>query len=253
MNQEELVRKIKEDTSSGASEIMKKTVESLLLMSGRLGGQNPEQYLDTMIELGKELIRAQPSMAPVFNTVNSMLLALELGFAHGSSTEDLHQRLNSAAKDILDISNKAIASINKEVSEVIEDEQKILMHSYSSTVIGALSFTRKEGKNFDVIVTESRPLFEGRRTAKILTRSGIPVALITDMAAFNYLDECDLVLSGCDSICHKGVVNKIGTKGLAVCASQYNVPFFIVSEKNKVLPAKYLLEPQILEMNPDEI
>jgi translation initiation factor 2B subunit (eIF-2B alpha/beta/delta family) len=253
MDSEDILRGLREDTSSGASEIMRKTVEGLLFMSSRLGGQNPEQYLNTMIEFGKELISAQPSMAPVFNTVNNMLLTLELGFAHGSSTEELQQRVNSAAKDILGVSNKAMALINKEVSELIRDGQRVLTHSYSSTVIGALSSAKRGGKNFHVIVTESRPLFEGRRTARLLSDAGIEVTLIADMAAFDYLEGCHMVLTGCDSICHKGVVNKAGTRGLAVCASQYNVPFFIVSEKNKVLPARYLLEPQIPGMDPEEI
>ncbi len=253
MNGEELVRDIKEDTSSGASEIMKKTVESLLFMSNRQGDGKPEEYFHTMTEFGKELILAQPTMAPVFNAVNTVLLAIESGVAEGNSSGELHQNVNAAAKNIFSSSHDALERIQEEAMELIGDGQTILTHSYSSTAILSLLNAHGEGRDLKIMVTESRPLLEGRRTAQILSNAGIGVTLIADMAAFNVLDYCDLVLAGCDCICHNGIVNKIGTKGLAICASQYDVPFFVVSEMSKVLPSKYRLEPEIKEKDPREI
>ena len=253
MNTEELVRKIKEDTSSGASEIMKKTVECLLSMSNRLGDEKPEEYFDTMIAFGRELISAQPAMAPVFNAVNSVLLVIESGAAEGNSSVELNQRVNTAAKDILSFSQEALARIQKEVVELIGDGQTILTHSYSSTVIGSLLLAHSKGKDFEVMVTESRPLFEGRRTADILSGEGIKTTLIADFASFQILDEVDMIITGCDSICEKGVVNKIGTKGLAVTASQYGIPFYVLCEKSKFLPSRYLKEPVIEEKEPREV
>lgn len=253
MNTEELVRKIKEDTSSGASEIMKKTVESLLFMSNRLGGKNPEQYFDTMTEFGCELISAQPSMAPVFNAVNAVILEVESGVAISESTGELHQRVNTAAKDILGSSQEALAAIQKEAVGLIGNGQTILTHSYSSTVISSLLLAKSEDKDFGVVVNESRPLFEGRRTARILSGEGIKTTLISDFASFKMLDEVDMIITGCDSICEKGVVNKIGTRGLAIAASQSGIPFYLLGEKSKFLPSTYLKEPVIEEKDPCEI
>jgi translation initiation factor eIF-2B subunit delta len=253
MNKEELVREIKEDTSSGASEIMRKTAESLLFMSNRLVVGNSEEYVSTMIEFGRELVLAQPAMAPVFNAVNTVILEIESGISENSSTMELNQRVDSAAKEISSASHKALARIQKEVVEVIGNGQTILTHSYSSTVISSLLQAKNEGKDFGVVVTESRPLFEGRRTADILSGEGIRTTLIADFASFQILDDVDMIITGCDSICENGIVNKIGTRGLAIAASQLGIPFYLLGEKSKILPSGYLKEPVIDDREPNEI
>ncbi len=111
----------------------------------------------------------------------------------------------------------------------------------------------KKEKDITVIVAESRPLFEGRSTAKILSENGISVTLIADMASFHFLKDVDMILTGTDCVCSNGVVNKIGTKGLAIAASQYKIPFYVISSMSKFLPSKYMDEPVIEEKEHREV
>lgn len=253
MKADELIQEIKNDKSSGASELMIKAIKCLTSFSETFDSENTQKYYEDMLFIGKQLIESQPSMAPLFNSVNKVLLMVENDLKKGISVKELKRATKSASDDLLAHSRNALIKIKKQVAEFIEDKSKILTHSYSSTVIESLLFTHREGRDMEVIVTESRPLFEGRRTAKILAENGIKVVLIADMASFHFLNDVNMILSGTDCICHNGIINKIGTKGLAVASSHYDIPFYFLSEKSKFLPSKYMDEPLIEEKEKREI
>jgi eIF-2B alpha/beta/delta-like uncharacterized protein len=247
------ILEIKNDKSSGASELMVSAVECVQQFSEDLSVDDSQKYYEGMVNVGRQLIEAQPSMAPLFNGVNSILLDFEKASKNEDSPQLLKEVVRLTAKKILDSQKKALSSIQDHVLDLIQNGQTILTHSYSSTVINSLIFAKQNGKEFQVIVTESRPLFEGRRTADILAKEGIEMILIADMAAFHLMDDVDMVITGCDCICSKGVVNKIGTRGLAMASSCQNKPFYIICERSKFLPSKYMNMPHIDEKDPSEI
>ena len=84
-----------------------------------------------------------------------------------------------------------------------------MLISYSSTIINLLLKSKKY--NFEIYVSESRPLFEGQRVAETLSPY-FKTHLIIDAAIGTFIDEIDLVLIGVDSILVDGsIVNKVGT------------------------------------------
>lgn len=253
MKSDELLRDIRNNSFSGASELMSMGIECLSAFSDEYQEEYPQKFYERMLNLGKELIDAQPSMAPLFNAVNTVLLEIEKSQEKGGSVIELKEIVMLTSKNLLVHSKKALMGIQKHSIALIENGLTILTHSYSSTVIKSLIFAHKQGKDIEVIVTESRPLFEGRRTAKILSKSGIKVTLIADMASFYFLDDVDMILTGSDCICYNGVVNKMGTKGLAIAASYDKIPFYVLSEKSKFFPKRYLDEPRIEEKEPKEV
>ena len=94
---------------------------------------------------------------------------------------------------------------------------QIMLISYSSTIITQL--TGLKDYSLELFVLESRPLFEGRRTAEILSKY-FKTHLIIDAAMGKFIKEVDFVLIGIDSIQKNGsIINKIGTYPLAVLAN----------------------------------
>lgn len=253
MNIDELIQEIKSDKISGASELMIKAIKCLTAFSETVDADKAEKYYEGVTGIGRQLIDAQPSMAPLFNAVNTVLLTIGDRLESNCTVEELKKSAKSSSEELLAHSKNALIKIKKQVANLIEGECTILTHSYSSTIIKSLIFAHQEGREIKAIVTESRPLFEGRITARILAENGIKAVLIADMASFHYLNDIDLIMTGSDCICHKGVVNKIGTKGLAIAAFHYNKPFYVLSEKSKFLPSKYMDEPVIEEREPKEI
>jgi translation initiation factor 2B subunit (eIF-2B alpha/beta/delta family) len=88
-----------------------------------------------------------------------------------------------------------------------------------------------------VFCTEGRPIMEGRRMARQLAEAGIPVTFGVDAAVSAFAAQASLVLIGADSIACDGVVNKVGTAGVALAAQAAGVPCYVVAGRRKWLPS----------------
>ena len=107
-----------------------------------------------------------------------------------------------------------------------------LAASELGTALAPMYLAHEKGTSFRVYACETRPLLQGARlTSWELQQAGIDVTLITDNMAAAIMSEglVDVVLVGADRIAANGdAANKIGTLGLAVLASYYNIPFYVV-------------------------
>ena len=147
---------------------------------------------------------------------------------------DLVSLVSKQFLENLERSKEEIADIG---SRRIRSSSKILTHCHSSTVTHVLKRAKQEGRSFEVICTESRPVFQGRITAKEMLDAGIRTTLIVDSAARFVMNEVDLVVVGADAITSEGnVINKIGTSMIALAASEARTPFYVVSELLKFDP-----------------
>lgn len=70
--------------------------------------------------------------------------------------------------------------------------------------------------------------------AKALRKLDIPVTVILDAAVGYIMEKVDLVLVGAEGVVESGgIINKIGTNQIAVCAKAQNKPFYVVAESFK--------------------
>ena len=140
--------------------------------------------------------------------------------------------------------------INQEVFKLIKNGDIIFTHCHASSVVKALIYTKKKGKDFVVYNTETRPLYQGRKTSKELRRAGIKVTMFVDSAALIAMEngkKADLVLLGADAITKKGVINKVGSGMYAELAKLHKIPFYIVSNS-----LKYTNRPIKIEQRPKQ-
>ena len=125
---------------------------------------------------------------------------------------------------------------------LIKNKSVVFTHCHSSTVIGILKEAKKLGKKFEVYNTETRPLFQGRITARELADAGIKVHHLVDSAGMKALSKADLFLMGADWISPKGVANKIGTEMFAELASIRKIPVYCCSHSWKFSPDNLKIE-----------
>jgi translation initiation factor eIF-2B subunit alpha len=112
----------------------------------------------------------------------------------------------------------------------------ILVHGYSSTIVHALLESKKQGNNFKVLVTESRPENAGLQMAKELLDNEIEAKVILDISVGFHMKDIDCVVVGADAVCENGgVINRIGTFTLAICAKNFKKPFYVMVESLKFL------------------
>ncbi|XP_033111522.1 translation initiation factor eIF-2B subunit alpha-like [Anneissia japonica] len=116
----------------------------------------------------------------------------------------------------------------------IRDGSRILTHSYSRVVLKVLQEAAAAKKRFTVYVTESNPDESGKKMAKDLEASGIPVCVILDAASGYIMEKIDMVLVGAEGVVESGgIINKIGSYQIAICAKVANKPFYVVAESFK--------------------
>ena len=153
-------------------------------------------------------------------------------------------------KKILQHFDEAQEKINKNTLKIIKKDDIIFTHCHSTNVVQALIYSKKHGKIFQVYNTETRPLYQGRKTAKELRKSGIKVTTFVDSAAAIALEKqskqdkiySNLVFFGADAILKTGVINKIGSGMFAEIAKKNKIPVYIIVDSWKLSPKNVKIE-----------
>jgi len=170
----------------------------------------------------------------------------------------LHNAIEKIKKEkTLDIINRMIyyfenvaQLIASKGSNLIKNNFTVLTHCHSSVAIEIMKAAYKKKKKFRVIVTETRPLYQGERTARELSDAGLHVVYIDDSAPGFFIKDVDMVLMGTDAIRKEGIVNKIGSYMISVLAKENKVPVYFAGELMKLDRRKKII---IEERNPEEI
>ena len=237
------IGELAEDHTSGAAEIAVRASQVLVTFVDQSEAEDADSFMGQLVTTGRALIQAQPSMAPLFNLVNSIVGSVE-GVRAVETSRNLARTCAEDFGAQLRLSSERIA---QEALSLFPSGCRVLIHSRSSTVLAALQLAAARGHRLEVACTESRPILEGRAAAAILAGKGVKTTLITDSAAAHSVGSVDLVAVGADSISPDGLVNKMGTHGVALAARAQEVPFYALCGAEKFLPAGYpylRIEPQ---------
>ena len=173
----------------------------------------------------RKLISLRPTEPAMFNALN---------IAEKKSIQFAEQHFTNAQQ-----------FINHYVLKMIPSKSIIATHCHSNTLAEALISAHKSGKNFKVVLTETRPLYQGRKTASQLSRAGINVSYFVDAAMHESIKQADLVMLGADAVTPKGAINKIGSAAIAEIANTHKKPLYIVTDS-----WKYYSKPLLIEQRP---
>jgi translation initiation factor 2B subunit (eIF-2B alpha/beta/delta family) len=167
----------------------------------------------------------------------------------------LNQANNLTYSQLLKKLKQNQEEINKNTYKLIKNNSVIFTHCHSSSVINALIYSKNKGKKFEVYNTETRPLFQGRKTARDLKKARIKTTMFVDDAAKIALTKkqktkrASLVLFGADAITKKSTFNKVGSGMFAQIAKDNKIPVYILSDS-----LKYTSKPITIEQrNQEEI
>lgn len=139
----------------------------------------------------------------------------------------LLQRSSSEYVDLLKTTKQQIIEYG---ASLILDGYTVMTHCHSSLSSQTIIKAFEDGKKINAIATETRPRYQGRKTARELSEAGIPTTQVVDSAmrwAMRKLD-VDIIIIGMDAITSLGtVINKIGSRLLALAAKESDIPLFV--------------------------
>jgi len=248
-----LIDEIKSDKTHGASQLARQAVKVLKIAAERSQADSVEQFLGELKEVGERLMSTRPAMAPIFNIVSHFSGAVS-GVSADVGLDEAKSLALSQADELADASLQAIAQIASYGSELIADGDRIMTHSYSSTVMAVLKEAFAQDKHIEVIATRSGPGGTGQRIAQELGRHGLPITFIDDTAMGLYISRVNKVMVGADRVCADGnIVNGIGTYQLALAAERAGVPFYVLCETLKFDPRLKSGQVDLEEREPSEV
>ena len=224
------------DSMSGATDLTRQAVAILWDFAAAATEWPAARRWEDLIGVARRLVQAQPAMAPILNLCSRVLYAGESAEDTGSAWRETMRRVLSQFESQLNRSNDQIAQEARPLFTRSGGAQRVLVHSASSAVIATLLAAHARGARLAVTCTESRPQLEGRQMAEYLAAKGRDVTLIVDAGVTLAAAGCDLCLVGADAVGVGGVVNKLGTQGLALAARVAGVPLFALCSTLKFWP-----------------
>jgi len=219
----------------GATNVCIATFEGMKLYLELSKTQDLEILKEGFFGAGEKLANARPNEPLARNGVHYVKYFFKQKHSDISQVNSAKEMLKELCDEYLGLITAAKKSSIEKCARYLTNYDKILTHCHSSTVVDLIKAISKGDKNFEVVSTETRPLYQGRITAKNLIDAGIKTTLIADSAAESFAINrgsvpIDVVFLGSDQIMKGGyVINKIGSWGIAVAAHYGGKPLYIVS------------------------
>lgn len=236
-----VVERIRLDIIGGAADMAKETVQALQKMICDYPDEEAGKFEEDYMEAVKAILRVTPSFAPPINALHRITAAYERALNEKLSFCEMKKCMIEAGDVLLSWMNASLDKIARIGAEKIKDGDVVFMYSMSSTVWRILKYAKKQGKNFELWGTESRPGNEGLWTINALREEGIPVSMSVDACIGTLVPKADVVFVGADAVSSSGsVFCKAGTYPTALVAKAHNVPFYIAADTLKFESATLL-------------
>lgn len=230
-----IVQDIKDLKIQGARNIAHKGVEALLIESESYTGKDSGEFISNLI-VASDLIAGARSTEPMLRNFLHHIVS-KLTSSKSTSVKELKNLVKENCDFIFEKLTKSKRNLKDYGSLLIKNGGVYYTHCHSSTVVSIFKEAYDDGMSFSVIVSETRPKYQGVKTAKELSSHGIPTTLIVDSCAYSFIRKCDGVFLGGDAVSVTGdLVNKVGSAGIACFAHMYNIPVYSCIELNKFDP-----------------
>lgn len=232
---EEAAERIRKLQVQGATNVALTAVGALVEQLKVSKAEDKDSILDEVACARQILFRTRETEPFMRNAVR--YIETELGKSDCTTVKELQDLAGRASDELFDEFNRSRGRTAEVGSRRIRSGYTVLTHCHSSAVSMVFAEARRRGIDFEVIMTETRPMYQGRITAKELLDMGIKATMIIDSAVRSFIKGSDLVLVGADAITSEGnVINKIGTSHVALAAHEARVPFYVVTELLKFEP-----------------
>ena len=204
--------------------------------------KNPKEAVLFLKKAAKKIISARSTEPALRNALSYFFYNL-----NSSSMKTLLIHTDLKYNTIMNHFDAAEKKIIEYGVRKIKNGFVVYTHCHSSTVCNILKEAKRRKIRFEVHNTETRPLYQGRKTAKELAKVGIKVTHYIDSAAKHAIKKADIVLLGTDAISTTKIYNKIGSETIAMLADYMDVPVYICSDSWKFDPLTIFGFDEVIE------
>ena len=250
---QETAEKIRKLEIQGARNVAIAAIKTIEVLAKHTQAKNKADFLKELSKAKKTLFVTRETEPLMRNAIRWIMNRVDKN--NSKKVKDIARTVSSSANQFLNNLERSREEIATIGANRIRNGSVIFTHCHSSTVTYMLQKAKQQGKIFEIICTETRPIFQGRKTAKEMLDLDLKTTMIVDSAARHFMNQADIVLVGSDAITSEGnVINKIGTSLIALAAHEARTPFYVVSELLKFDPATIHGDyEKIEERDPSEV
>ncbi|MDO8428387.1 MAG: S-methyl-5-thioribose-1-phosphate isomerase [Candidatus Diapherotrites archaeon] len=243
------IQDIKTLKTQGASQVKKSFLKNIKIWIEQNHNKNLNQFNSDFQHIVSLFVKARSTEPAVFNMARKLLELTE----NEKSLSKLKQELIQLLTEFENRDQQNIQKIIQFGQKVVPNKSIAFTHCHSHTVEAIL--IQAKNKIDQVIATETRPLFQGRITAKNLAQKGIHCTLIVDNAAQTFMPKADFLITGADSVLANGnLINKIGTSIISKIAQENKVPHYVACTTEKMDPLSFFgKDTEIEQRNTNEV
>jgi ribose 1,5-bisphosphate isomerase len=249
------IKKIYDDIKNlnvqGATNVAIATIEGMKLYVEISKEKDKELFYKEVLQVGSELSLARENEPMARNCVTFVKYSFGQKFSDLPEVNTMKREIGELCDKFLDMVAKSKKDLLDKSTNFFGNFSKVFTHCHSSTAVSLIVSMSKGSKNFKAVCTETRPRFQGRKTAQNLLNAGIDTTLIADSAGESFIIgrgsiPVEIVFIGCDKITAGGhTVNKIGSWGLAMAAHYADKPMYVVTPILKMDPDSYIHDLKI--------
>lgn len=186
------------------------------------------------------LVAARPMSVTMGNAIRQLKLEIsnsDIDLPEQDAKDALCQTIDNYLRDRIFVADEVICAL---AGKKISDGDVILTYARSSIVEKVLLHAHSEGKNFSVIIVDSRPMLEGKSLLRTLTSltsktpNPIQCTYLLLPALPSVITEVTTAFLGAHSLHSNGAVySRAGTALVAMLAKGHNVPVVVCCETYK--------------------
>ncbi len=237
---DETVEEIQEMQTHSSSVVAVKAARALATLTEREFA-TVENYLRDLDRNSSALRRANPSHASLHTT--QLKIVETVTDADPATVEEAKRLTRDTAERVIERVERAKEAAAGNAAAHLEDGETFLTHDYSSTVLSGVEKAVADSKRFEAYVTEARPRYLGRKTARRLAGiESVDTHLLVDSASGSVLEGCDRVLVGMDCIVGETLYNRVGTFPICATANHLGVPVTVVGSQAKIIDGGFVFE-----------
>lgn len=252
----ESLQKVADDIISlkiqGATAVAVEGIKALAEYAERLPTLSEEEFISKIKHAKDVLLNTRPTEPALRNGIRKVMY--ELRHKSVDSTDDMRQAVIKTANEYLDLIHSTKETIINTGAHLIQEDYTVMTHFHSSITSAIFVRAHELGKNIRAICTETRPRYQGRKTARELVEAGIPTIQVVDsgMRWIARRESIDMIMIGLDAVTSQGtVLNKIGSRLLALAARESDIPFYVAGPLLKFDSDTVFGSRTIIEMRDD--
>ena len=186
------------------------------------------QYFDNISDF-PSIINFAKNNWKEFQAIQTYILKLNDFIVEGDKN-----KLFAFIRNYLTTENIVYRQIFDKLYSNIKSYKSFITISNSKTVFEIFTLLSQRKRDIELTISESRPQNEGKVLADNLLSLGLNVNFITEAMIPGYVKNCNAAIIGTDSILKNGnIINKVGSKLLAITCQYFNKPIFVIADKSK--------------------